>query len=679
MERLAKKTAAVDIVSAIAARNDRVSGQDAVGQTLIAVLADFIVSTIQADTTAPGIGIDPSHIPGHPVAEEPTRSAYGAASPGSGLTTEGQDLLIAMKRFAASLVHSSDGQQTMRQSSGNLDQLQGVSSRCDPPIPDSGDLDVVGLDTSKDVQPLEGWDAHMWEFSGLGLIVTEADTKRQHLVERIIAKARDTVFNNMPIRLLMFDQDGKGITLVEKWQVMDYILSDLNSVTDLRLPYYHPFEKYAILSHTWLSRGEVTYSEWKDHTAPLDTQSPGYDKLAKFCEVAAQYGLRLAWMDTVCINKESSAELDESIRSMFKWYKGAEVCIAYLAETTSLYDMEKDRWFTRGWTLQELLAPHCIKFFSKSWTALSNSLAEESDKSHFPLVSKICAATGLNENELSRSPYLDSVPIWRKMQWAAAREVTREEDTAYSLMGIFNISMPTGYGEGAEHAFLRLVKEILSSKLTSVSKLEITNWCESASANRLASFNFSLHPNVSFSTLIPRSPRAYMHLSSTNTNIHFHPSSWPITLSYIGLCVPVLLMPSNLVEERLDNAFSPKGGYSATFDSGNASFRNYIYKVLDGDLFSGKNFRSPATVHTFAVLNIADEATEVLLPENGRCLAVKLIPHEPFDEWKIQEGVQFRRSGHHLTFDIVFHNNSSFRIPKDQLNRHGMTLRTMYL
>lgn len=75
-------------------------------------------------------------------------------------------------------------------------------------------------------------------------------------------------------------------------------------------------------------------------------------------------------MDTVCINKESSAELDESIRSMFKWYGGAKICIVYLAGTTSLDDMERDNWFKRGWTLQELLAPHCVRFFTANWTAV---------------------------------------------------------------------------------------------------------------------------------------------------------------------------------------------------------------------------------------------------------------------------------------------------------------------
>ncbi|KJA13875.1 hypothetical protein HYPSUDRAFT_151053, partial [Hypholoma sublateritium FD-334 SS-4] len=271
----------------------------------------------------------------------------------------------------------------------------------------------------------------------------------------------------MPIRLIQFDQNGKGITLIERSEVVKCISSEISNcnAADLKTRSLHKqwqSENYAILSHTWLQSGEVTYSNWRNHTTPLDTQSPGYDKLAKFCQVSAKRGFRLGWMDTVCINKESSAELDESIRSMFKWYKKAKICIVYLAETTSLDDLNEDKWFTRGWTLQELLAPDFIKFFSKTWTELSDN-PDETDKSlDSPLLDRISGAAGLYKNELGvPSRHFHNAPIWRKMQWAANRNVTRGEDAAYSLMGIFNISMPTGYGEGAEHAFLRLVKEIL--------------------------------------------------------------------------------------------------------------------------------------------------------------------------------------------------------------------------
>ncbi len=316
----------------------------------------------------------------------------------------------------------------------------------------------------------------------------------------------------------------------------------------------------------------------KSDTA-LDTQSPGFRKLGKFCKVAAKCGLRLGWMDTVCINKESSTELDESIRSMFKWYKGSEICIAYLADTTTPDEIWSDQWFTRGRTLQELLAPYRIKFFSKNWGALCNSCGKSDKSWDFPLLSTICLASGVDEQEFLYSPNLDSVPIWRKMQWASNRKVTREEDTAYSLMGIFNISMPTGYGEGAEHAFLRLVREILNSKATdgAFSVLEIANW------SSLPWKEYENHSSVSSSRLIPSSPRAYARASLKK--ICFYSPSSPITLSHMGLRVVALLMPSAFtsVQSRADlNHFqlSPKGGYSATLRS-----ESEVYSVLDRDVF----------------------------------------------------------------------------------------------
>ncbi len=197
--------------------------------------------------------------------------------------------------------------------------------------------------------------------------------------------------------------------------------------------------------------------------------------------------------------------------------------------------------------------------------------------------SEICAATGLEEGELFCSPRgIGSVLIWRKMQWAANRKVTREEDAAYSFMGIFNVSMSTGYGEGAEHAFMRLVREILNSKLESTSKLEIANW--GADANNLQSSLSKFRSSISSSNLIPTGPDAYQH--TLPSNIHFYPAPSLITLSYMGLCVPVLLMPSRVDKDGPNNSFSPVGDYSGIIHCQSTwSSENNVYKILDGTLF----------------------------------------------------------------------------------------------
>ncbi|KAF9472110.1 hypothetical protein BDN70DRAFT_819130, partial [Pholiota conissans] len=228
--------------------------------------------------------------------------------------------------------------------------------------------------------------------------------------------------------------------------------------------------RYAILSHTWLREapGEITYSDWHDQN--FDESNPGYQKLTNFCKLAwLKHGLTLGWMDTICINKESSAELDESIRSMFKWYQGSHICIAYLAETQNVLDIHRDTWFTRGWTLQELIAPEVVKFCNQDWDYFNPDIKSTDTKVDFgqvfypsiipDIIREISKATSITEAEFDSDFF--ELPLSRRMELAASREVTREEDTAYSLMGIFDVSIATAYGEGGKRAFFRLLEAIL--------------------------------------------------------------------------------------------------------------------------------------------------------------------------------------------------------------------------
>jgi hypothetical protein len=189
----------------------------------------------------------------------------------------------------------------------------------------------------------------------------------------------------------------------------------------------------SISSHTWLrgAPGEVTYDRWLK--CDFDTEQPGYQKLVNFCKAAAEHGYTFGWLDTVCINKASSAELDESIRSMYKWYGNAHICITYLAATMNASAMGADPWFTRGWTLQELVAPKYIKFYDMRWNKLVADWSN--DRTNPVILRNIESATMISPGALA------AVPISRRMQWAARREVTRGEDAAYSLMGIFNVNI----------------------------------------------------------------------------------------------------------------------------------------------------------------------------------------------------------------------------------------------
>ncbi|KAF9476753.1 hypothetical protein BDN70DRAFT_914380 [Pholiota conissans] len=293
---------------------------------------------------------------------------------------------------------------------------------------------------------------------------------------------RNRVFNDFPIRLLCFEQAPDSgileISLLDKTEVYTWLAKQFTSIylstedeSAIQRRQLNNVKRYAILSHTWSrSRsGEVSYDDW--HKGRIDLTHSRYKKLVQFCRAALKdHGMNLAWMDTVCIDKSSSSELDESIRSMYKWYKNSSMCIAYLAESDMLSNMAKDSWFTRGWTLQELLAPRELKFYGRTWNMLTMS---PNDKGDNDIQKQVQKATSITKEEIENSD-LQNIRISRKMQWAAYRQVTRSEDAAYSLMGLFQVSISTAYGEGGQHAFTRLIKEILSTCKFYV--LDIFNW-----------------------------------------------------------------------------------------------------------------------------------------------------------------------------------------------------------
>ena len=206
----------------------------------------------------------------------------------------------------------------------------------------------------------------------------------------------------------------------------------------------------------------VTYDPTHPHCADLSTNPRDLvgRKLQQFCIVAEQHGYRWAWADTCCIDKTSSAELEEAINSMWTYYALAEVCYVYLADVPSkpslaLNNSEgpfaRSRWHKRGWTLQELIAPRTLVFMSCDWERLGTK-AELAD----------CLAqiTHVPASVLTFRKALADVSVAQRMSWAADRKTTRLEDEAYCLMGIFNINMPTLYGEGGK-AFYRLQEEIM--------------------------------------------------------------------------------------------------------------------------------------------------------------------------------------------------------------------------
>ncbi|KAF2671436.1 HET-domain-containing protein [Microthyrium microscopicum] len=212
----------------------------------------------------------------------------------------------------------------------------------------------------------------------------------------------------------------------------------------------HEIPPYAILSHTW-GEQECTL---QDMIKPDVRYKAGYSKIQNCCQQAIKDGLEWAWVDTCCIDKTSTAELSEAINSMFRYYRSAKKCYAFLSDAPSRDWLWLSRWFRRGWTLQELIAPREVHFYSRNWILLG---------SKSELVDEIHDITKISKDVL-RTGTLEIAHVATKMSWAANRQTSRVEDRAYSLMGIFGVYMPLLYGEGS-NAFIRLQQEILRVSL----------------------------------------------------------------------------------------------------------------------------------------------------------------------------------------------------------------------
>ncbi|OAK95617.1 hypothetical protein IQ06DRAFT_352632 [Phaeosphaeriaceae sp. SRC1lsM3a] len=295
-------------------------------------------------------------------------------------------------------------------------------------------------------------------------------------------------------------------------RLIDVDTLELRSFTDDDIP------PYAILSHTWGS-DEISYQElvWINRIKALsgsfdqpslsssftssstqDEQSslmlasmemllrgnwnpgtsigsmaeddfrerPGYSKIVNAAREARELKLKWVWIDTCCIDKSSSAELQESLNSMYRWYWNAKVCLVYLSDisrpngidTTTVSDFAKAafescRWTKRGWTLQELLAPTTCRFYLQDWQYMGEKIEYLEELSH---------ATGIPISALEDPAFVQEVSVSERMSWAANRQTTRLEDIGYCLLGLFDIQMPLLYGEG-NRAFIRLQEEILKT------------------------------------------------------------------------------------------------------------------------------------------------------------------------------------------------------------------------
>ncbi|KAI0708166.1 heterokaryon incompatibility protein-domain-containing protein [Cerioporus squamosus] len=252
---------------------------------------------------------------------------------------------------------------------------------------------------------------------------------------------------------------------------------------------------YATLSHVWdeeeQSFQDVQRIERECASTGKNPRDLVSEKIRRCCELAESHGYKWVWIDTCCIDKTSSAELSEAINSMFRYYALADICYGYLRDVPFLADVRgadaeyfvQAKWFRRGWTLQELIAPRFFLFLSKSWQVLGTKadFAELiEDWSHIP-------ATVLRF-EVSHTEF----SIAQRMSWfGAGRETTRLEDEAYCLLGLFDIHMPPLYGEG-RNAFRRLQEEIMKQSADTT----LFAWADSRLDDQMQSCLFAPSPSV---------------------------------------------------------------------------------------------------------------------------------------------------------------------------------------
>jgi hypothetical protein len=311
--------------------------------------------------------------------------------------------------------------------------------------------------------------------------------------------------------------------------------------------------EYAILSHTWGS-GEVSFQEMAN--LDIARTKPGFSKIKRTCKLARDQGLWFAWVDTCCIDKTSSAELTEAINSMFRYYQAAAVCFVYLSDLPTFLEppswssnrrddgswrtQETDldnhlpqcRWFTRGWTLQELIASKVVEFYDEGWQLRGDKQS---------LRKRLSSVTGIEEAVLHESTLIPTVPVATRMSWAAKRRTSRVEDLSYCLFGIFDIHLPLIYGEGMK-AFLRLQEAIALEN----NDLSLFAWTSKPEEDPGLRGIFALHPSeFEFCSQIIRTP------DSTNpspvfsfTNKGFH-----IT-TRLGKCNGEYLMDLQCVRGR---------------------------------------------------------------------------------------------------------------------------------
>jgi hypothetical protein len=285
---------------------------------------------------------------------------------------------------------------------------------------------------------------------------------------------------NFPPRLLdtssgrLCDRDAQ-INAFEVTSTYSKLLSSTMRDTNLRMERIHDvvetFFQYVMLSHRWEAK-ELPLNEVQDRNVYDLDAVDGTAKLQSFCKVVRDARYRWAWSDTCCIDKSHHIELQQSVNSMFIWYRHSTLTIVYLSDVPPLSRsgaLAKSVWNRRGWTVQEFIAAKVVLFYQKDWTLYLGDCSPN-HKDSLTIMQELGDATGIDPQALvAFHPGMRSAR--EKLQWMSMRSTTLPEDIAYSLFGIFNVHLPVIYGENKQNALGRLLQEVVA-QLGEISALD---------------------------------------------------------------------------------------------------------------------------------------------------------------------------------------------------------------
>ncbi|KAG1738652.1 uncharacterized protein EDB91DRAFT_448861 [Suillus paluster] len=290
-------------------------------------------------------------------------------------------------------------------------------------------------------------------------------------VEDTIRRAVNTHLENAPLRLLntstgrLCNRQAQIYAFMESMEYKELFSSSMmrvplqtESVTEAVAKYF----SWVMLSHRWEDEEPLLHNVQDKVVYELDPVGTVV-KLQKFCELARNAGYRWAWSDTCCIDQNNNVELQRSVNSMFVWYRRSALTIVYLLDvlpSAKLGALANSAWNTRGWTVQEFLAPNIVLFYQKDWTLYLNDRSPN-HKESVTILKELEDSTGINAQALVAFRPGMTGPR-EKLQWASTRVTTLQEDIAYSLFGIFGIHLPVIYGETKQNALGRLLQEIVA-------------------------------------------------------------------------------------------------------------------------------------------------------------------------------------------------------------------------